>query len=582
MHFMERRKVALFVDFDNVFSGLVERAPLAADRFGANPGQWLRWLEDGMPASFGEGGRLERSILVRKCYMNPQRYEKYRNGFATAGFSVVDCPPLTGLGKTGADMLMVLEIMDALQRDLYEEFIIFSGDADFTPVLLRLRAHDRRTAVVVTGKYARAMRGATDALIDSDVFIRFALEMQETPAAPLRAPEPAPRPAASTPAPEPSPRPAAPPAAAPAPAGNGRAVPGYVPSGEELAIVEYIRQIVVEEGKPLSLAALGGRVRAEFASVVETSWFKAGGFGKWLHKQPFLPFEVYRRNGDAFIRPRHRPASAHRGTPSAVRTESPPARTAAPAEPVVREAAPALLAAIPTPPLAAEAAPPRPAEVEATAAALPAPPQEPAPARDEADASPVLRVDGFGAVSFDGPAAPDQVEVESTSLVQPSAEAGPEPLRLDADTPAAGARADDVAAAAEAPSSGTPALPEPLVADAETAAGSTNYAWDPHAREADPDPVSGEPPCTLPLSLHVVASELPAEADAFSFAPPPLGEEPLDLHHFLLDSPVEERTPGADFATEGVALEVERAGCAACGAALRPGYERCLACGTVN
>lgn len=39
-------------------------------------------------------------------------------------------------GKTSTDIHMVLDIIDLLQHEThYDEFIVFSADADFTPVL---------------------------------------------------------------------------------------------------------------------------------------------------------------------------------------------------------------------------------------------------------------------------------------------------------------------------------------------------------------------------------------------------------------------------------------------------------------
>ena len=41
---------------------------------------------------------------------------------------------------------MVLDIVEALQHPArYEEFMILSADADFSPVLRKVRRHDRRT-----------------------------------------------------------------------------------------------------------------------------------------------------------------------------------------------------------------------------------------------------------------------------------------------------------------------------------------------------------------------------------------------------------------------------------------------------
>lgn len=574
MHFMERRKVALFVDFDNVFSGLVERAPLAADRFGANPAQWLRWLEDGMPASFGDGGRLERSILVRKCYMNPQRYEKYRNGFAMAGFSVVDCPPLTGLGKTGADMLMVLEILDALQRDLYEEFIIFSGDADFTPVLLRLRAHDRRTAVVVTGKYARAMRGATDALIDSDVFIRFALEMPETAAPAPRTAEAAPRLAAT---PDPPTRTAGPPVGgAPAPAPAAKKAHAYALGADEASIIRFIRDFVTEAGQPMSLAQLGSRVRKEFDSVQETGWFKCGTFGKWLRKQPRLPFDVVKTADDVFVRARQ--GAQERRDPSRAPLER-PALPQVEREPANLQASPPPVAAEPTlePIRHAAATPPSwghaLSEVDVSHAGTngTAPPEVDAHSVfGQADAG----VGGLQRTRADVPGGRTDPIPAVAEPATPEPLTGTGPVHAEGDAVSAGAEFDGL--------SSVPSLVEPASADSRVEVEPV-CAVGPETGEAPP--VSApESPNLIPLALHVAAVKPTAAETGSGISDPLLPIEAMEWPRFVLDSPIEVHAPGAEAVPEAPSqvLEVERAGCGACGAALRPGYSRCLACGTPN
>jgi hypothetical protein len=71
---------------------------------------------------------------------------------------------------------MVMDILDLMHHATrFDEFIILSGDSDFTPVLLRLRAHDRRTAILTIGPVAPAYRAASDLVISSDTFIEDAL-----------------------------------------------------------------------------------------------------------------------------------------------------------------------------------------------------------------------------------------------------------------------------------------------------------------------------------------------------------------------------------------------------------------------
>ena len=83
-----------------------------------------------------------------------------RHHFLRAGFEVIDCPPLTAQLKNSSDIRMVMDVRDILTHDTYfDEFIILSGDADFTPVLHRLRAHARRTVIFRQRLHGRALYG---------------------------------------------------------------------------------------------------------------------------------------------------------------------------------------------------------------------------------------------------------------------------------------------------------------------------------------------------------------------------------------------------------------------------------------
>jgi hypothetical protein len=171
------KKTALYVDFDNIYLGLRGEDTVAAEEFATSPQRWLRWLEQDMAEGDAEEPERRR-ILVRRCYLNPHAFGRYRGYFTRSGFSVIDCPPLTSRSKNSADIVMVMDIMDALEHQTrFDEFIIMSGDADFTPVLHRLRMHDRRIAVLVSGGVAPAYRAACDHLIREDVFIENALRV---------------------------------------------------------------------------------------------------------------------------------------------------------------------------------------------------------------------------------------------------------------------------------------------------------------------------------------------------------------------------------------------------------------------
>ncbi len=178
-------KSALFVDFDNVYSGLRKLDPAIADRFARQPLEWVNWVigELELPDHAPAGAR--RRLLVRRCYLNPQAYQRFRPSFNLAGFEIIDCPALTSEGKTSTDIHMVLDIIDLLQHEArYDEFIVFSADADFTPVLRKLRRWDRRTTVLAIGFPSAAYRASADLLIDPDEFVRNALGFKDEDDAP--------------------------------------------------------------------------------------------------------------------------------------------------------------------------------------------------------------------------------------------------------------------------------------------------------------------------------------------------------------------------------------------------------------
>ncbi len=173
---------ALFVDFDNIYTRLAEQDEAAADRFARQPLQWISWLEESLPPYGRNETPPDRNILVRRCYLNPGAFGRYRPYFIRSAFETVDCPPLTARGKTSADVHMVLDIVELLDHTvLFDEFIIMSADADFTPILLKLRKWNRRAVVLAVGSSSPAYRAASDLVIDEEAFLAEALASTDTP-----------------------------------------------------------------------------------------------------------------------------------------------------------------------------------------------------------------------------------------------------------------------------------------------------------------------------------------------------------------------------------------------------------------
>lgn len=178
---------ALYVDFDNIYTRFLEMDPEAARAFGMMPQRWVKWLEvHALRMLYGDGVR--RRILKRMCYLNPQRYQEFRNHFIRGAFQVVDCPPLTNQGKTSTDIHLVMDCMDDLSHSTrFDEFIILSGDADFTPLLIRLQEHARRTLVLSVGYSSPAYTAAASWRIREDWFMQQALSEERFE--PVQAPE---------------------------------------------------------------------------------------------------------------------------------------------------------------------------------------------------------------------------------------------------------------------------------------------------------------------------------------------------------------------------------------------------------
>ncbi len=262
-------KSALFVDFDNVFTQLRSLQPAAAERFARQPIEWIRWLCDSLVIPDGHDPAARRRLLVRRCYLNPNWYQAYRHAFLRAGFEIVDCPPVTSQGKTSTDIHMVLDIIELLQHETrYDEFIVLSADADFTPVLRKLRRYDRRTSVLAIGFPSAAYQASADLLIDERLFIEQALGLAAEPAESAAPVAPSEGIGAAAPAAQPAIH------AEPLPP----AIAARPASADELRqISERIVATVADSAAAVPAAQLAARLRQAYGPALE-NWNGQGSF----------------------------------------------------------------------------------------------------------------------------------------------------------------------------------------------------------------------------------------------------------------------------------------------------------------
>jgi hypothetical protein len=299
---------AVFVDYDNIYMSLKRKSEEAAKRFARESSRWLREIESGslITPTNAAFGSAPRRIVMNRCYGNPvprrnahdnstdmSSFPFVRHHFLRAGFEVIDCPPLTAQLKNSADIRMVMDIRDLLLHDTYfDEFVILSGDADFTPVLIRLRAHARRTVVFANDFTAAPYT----AICDGEVREAALIELILSGDAPEGTRE-----------------------AAAAPAGKGR-------------IEEARREILAEviagvraSASPVPLEALADRALRALGHerTIATGWAGAGSFRELLRRglpedikltgdPPYLAFDPKRHQEE---RPPRRPPEASRPAP---------------------------------------------------------------------------------------------------------------------------------------------------------------------------------------------------------------------------------------------------------------------------
>ena len=185
-------KSALFVDYDSFHRSLKAAKNDIAESLAQRAADWVAAIESGTLVVPAPDGAVRRRILVRRCYADPRLLEKNRAALIAAGFEVIDCPPLEGRERNAAEIHMVLDTMDKLEHPTgYDEFMLLSADADLTPILLRLRAHDRATVIFANEVTGTKYKAIADAMVEEAAFLSVLSGEDPTPK-----PEPEPEPPA--------------------------------------------------------------------------------------------------------------------------------------------------------------------------------------------------------------------------------------------------------------------------------------------------------------------------------------------------------------------------------------------------
>jgi len=285
---------AVFVDYDNIYLSLKRKNEDAAKRFAKDAASWVKNIASGalITPTNAPDSNIERRLVMNRCYGNPvprrnqsdnstdmNSFPFVRHHFLRSGFEIVDCPPLTAQLKNSSDIRMVMDIRDYLDhKTSFDEFIILSSDADFTPVLHRLRAHAKRTVIFANDHTAAPYTSLSDGEVrESDLIALLLGELLDGSDKPaLASPE----------------------------------------TTEECRrqIVDEVVKAVLEASAPQPLEALADRATRVLGhdKTVATNWAGAGSFRDLLiaglpesvrltEQAPYLAYDVSRAisNGDA-------------------------------------------------------------------------------------------------------------------------------------------------------------------------------------------------------------------------------------------------------------------------------------------
>src|ERR1700736_2348428 len=83
---------------------------------------------------------LKGQIVVKKAYCDFERYKMFKRGLHEAAFELIEIPHVRQSGKNSADIRMVVDALDlCYTKGHVDNFVILSGDSDFSPLVSKLR-----------------------------------------------------------------------------------------------------------------------------------------------------------------------------------------------------------------------------------------------------------------------------------------------------------------------------------------------------------------------------------------------------------------------------------------------------------
>ena len=177
---VEPIKSALFVDYESLHRSLTGGETRGDTRLADRAVAWVAAIESGR--LIGPEGKPRR-LVAKRVYASPNVRGKQRDALAAAGFEVIDFGADNGV-RSSADLHMAMDTIDALGRpNGPDEFILLSGTFELAPLLTRLKASKRSTAIYADRRTSDSDRALADSVLDGTDFAAF-LASEENPASP--------------------------------------------------------------------------------------------------------------------------------------------------------------------------------------------------------------------------------------------------------------------------------------------------------------------------------------------------------------------------------------------------------------
>src|SRR5437764_15424347 len=121
------RKIALFIDFENIAIGVTEA-------------KYKKFEVSLLLERILEKGK----IVAKRAYCDWDKFPDYKRELHEAAIELIEIPARSYSGKNSADIRLAVDAMAmSYSKEHIDVFVIASGDSDFSPLVSKLKENDK-------------------------------------------------------------------------------------------------------------------------------------------------------------------------------------------------------------------------------------------------------------------------------------------------------------------------------------------------------------------------------------------------------------------------------------------------------